>query len=114
MTEDGLDLAQAAHRIADLASRDVAIADAMRELIDWCSAQQPHDDWKSLRNLGFSAELERLRSWLDDVLSAEPPNPSVTGIYFGLFNPQYDDDDGRVATSTLLAAYTATTTGSRR
>jgi hypothetical protein len=29
---------------------------------------------------------------LDDVLSAEPPNASVTGIYFGLFNPQYDDE----------------------
>jgi hypothetical protein len=98
MTNDrDLDLAQAAHRIVDLASRDIGIADAIRELIDWCSSQQACDDWKRLRDLDFTAEMGRLRAWLDDVLSAEPPNASVTGIYFGLFNPQYDDDEGPVA-----------------
>jgi hypothetical protein len=93
MTNDGdLDLAQAARRIADLASRDMGVADAMGELVDWCSSLQPCDDWKRLRDLDFTAELARLRTWLDDVLSAEPPKDLVTGIYFGLFNPQYDDD----------------------
>src|SRR5258705_5173498 len=98
MTNDGdLDPEQAAHRIVDLASRDIDVGDAMRELIDWCSSHQPCDDWKRLRDLDFTAEVGRLRTWLDDVLSAEPPNASVTGIYFGLFNPQYDDDEGPVA-----------------
>jgi hypothetical protein len=98
MSNDGdLDLAQAARRIVDLASRDIDVADAMRELIDWCSSHQPCDDWKRFRDLDFMAELGRLGTWLDDVLSAEPPKASVTGIYFGLFNPQYDDDEGPVA-----------------
>lgn len=98
MTNEGdLDLAQAAHRIVDLASRDMDVADAMRELIDWCSSKQPSDDWKRLRDLEFTAELGRLRTWLDDLLSEEPPNASASGIFFGLFNPQYDDDEGPVA-----------------
>jgi len=98
MTNDGhLDVEQAAHRIVDLASRDTDVADAMRGLIDWCASHKPCDDWKRLRALDFTAELRRLRTWLDDVLSADPPNASVTGIYFGLFNPQYDDNEGPVA-----------------
>ncbi len=92
-----LDLAGSALQIADLAGRDIDPADAMQRLIDWCAAQRAHDDWKRLSSLDFAAELKRLERWLDNVLTTEPPASSVTGIFFGLFNPQYSDNEGTVA-----------------
>ena len=84
-----LDLAEAADRITKLVRRDLTLGAAMRELIDWCAKRRPHRDWQPLRDLDFAAELRRLRSWCHNVISEEPPDASITGIYFGLFNPTY-------------------------
>lgn len=88
-TPEKLDLAEATQRMTQLVCRKLSFSAAMRALVDWCAEQRPHPDWAPLRDVDFSAELRRLRAWLDDVLSNEPPDTTITGIYFGLFNPTY-------------------------
>ncbi|BDG04795.1 hypothetical protein [Anaeromyxobacter oryzae] len=93
MGPDGLDMDGAATLISDLAGRDLDGSTAWRQLVAWCASNRPHADWERFRTLDFDAELQRLRGWLGRVLHSAPPDPSVTGLYFGLFNPVYDDGE---------------------
>jgi hypothetical protein len=92
MEPERLDLAGAAERISELAEREIDPGTAMHELLDWCASHRPHPDWERFRALDFAADLPKLRGWLGHVLHTQPPDRSITGLYFGLYNPVYGDD----------------------
>lgn len=57
-----------------------------------CARDQPHPDWERFAALDLAADLDHLQSWLLDVFSS-PPDGEDDGIWFGLFNPVYEDGD---------------------
>ncbi len=64
-------------------------ATAMAKIIADCEAMRPHHDWSKFRELPYD-DMSDLEEWISRVLNTEPPNPSINGLWFGLFNPIYD------------------------
>jgi hypothetical protein len=71
------------------------VADGMMDLIEYCAKKKRNVVWKEIRQLNFDEDVEKLREWLVDALSAEPPANEIKAFWFGLFNPVLDD--GRVS-----------------
>lgn len=77
--------------LEDALRRELPVADGMRQVIELCERAQPHPDWAKLRALDIDADLRHLERWLHGVLAREPPAPSITGLWFGMFNPIESD-----------------------
>ena len=88
----GHDYAALIHRIDGLVKGPTPVAAAMNELIAQCAQAMPHGDWPSFAGLAFADDVDRLQSWLETLLSREPPGTEIDGLWFGLFNPIYDGD----------------------
>jgi len=69
----------------------VSVAGGYGAVIDHCRRRHPHPQWDELAALDVDADCEALDGWFVDLLDNEPPPAEVTGIYFGLFNPTYED-----------------------
>ena len=65
------------------------ISQSMERVIDECSQQSPHDDWTTLRELPYDA-IDELRDWIATPFILDPPKTALAGLWFGLFNPEYD------------------------
>ena len=66
-----------------------SIGESMRNVIDQCSSDAPHRDWQRLRDLPFD-DLDTLQEWIERALRFDPPSISLRGLWFGIFNPNYD------------------------
>jgi hypothetical protein len=86
----GLDLAEMYDWIVAELARCRPIAVSMADLIDECEASCPHPDWDRLRALPY-ADLDPLAAWLQRPFREEPSIRTLRGLWFGLFNPIYDD-----------------------
>ena len=80
------------------------VADGMSELIGYCEKKKRNVVWKEIRKLNFNEDAERLREWLVEVLSTEPPANEIKAFWFGLFNPAHDD--GRVSCCLYISGST--------
>jgi hypothetical protein len=67
------------------------VVDGMMDLIGYCEKKKRNFVWKEIRQLNFNKDVERLREWLVEVLSTEPPANEIKAFWFGLFNPMHDD-----------------------
>ena len=67
------------------------VSHGMTTLITYCEENCPSTVWQEIRKLDFECELPRLRAWLEDVLTSEPPAAEIEAYWFGLFNL---DEDG--------------------
>ncbi|HET6250759.1 MAG TPA: hypothetical protein VFE47_23925 [Tepidisphaeraceae bacterium] len=83
-----LDLAKTHGWIADELAGVGSVADSMRNVIDRCAAAAPHPDWQRFRDLPFD-DLGPLQDWIAKPLFNEPPDASLRGLWFGIFNPVY-------------------------
>lgn len=63
------------------------VRDGLTRIIDLCAASQPHNEWDRFRELPIESDLAHLQRWMSGVLSSDPPSASITGLWFGLFNP---------------------------
>lgn len=70
---------------------DQTIGDAMRAIIDECSARHPHGDWETLRALPYD-DLSSLESWIIQPFILDPPPPTLAGLWFGMFLPIIDGE----------------------
>src|SRR5262249_40732457 len=66
-----------------------SIRESMDRIIDKCEKGHPHSDWKKLRVLKYE-NLTELRRWIEIPFRIEPPKVKLAGLWFGLFNPIYD------------------------
>jgi hypothetical protein len=64
---------------------------SMDRLIDKCAKGHPHADWKKLAALPYE-NLKELSKWIEKPFRSEPSRPRLAGLWFGLFNPCYDDE----------------------
>lgn len=67
-----------------------SLADSMQRLIDQCADACPHADWQEFRKFPYD-DLSGLAQWIENVFRLEPPADSIRGLWFGLFNPCYDE-----------------------
>ena len=86
-----LDLAESFDLIQEMVRNETPVSQGMQDLIRWCSARRPHRDWGRLGRIRWEEDVQRLARWLESVLRDEPPAPTVTGLWFGIFNPVVED-----------------------
>ncbi|WP_342377155.1 hypothetical protein NVS55_37830 [Myxococcus stipitatus] len=70
---------------------DLSVSDAFQRIIRFCAPARPHPDWAALEALDVEGDLRHLQAWLETLLRTSPPPASVTGLWFGLFNPMVKD-----------------------
>ena len=68
-----------------------SISQAMSEVIDVCQKSVPHKDWERLRDLPYD-DIYLLNEWFNGLLKSDPISEDIRGLWFGLFNPIYDDE----------------------
>jgi hypothetical protein len=66
-----------------------SLTDDMSAVIDVCEQSAPHPDWHVLRKLPYN-DMTDLTEWLQSVFTEDPPEKSLAGLWFGLFNPICD------------------------
>jgi hypothetical protein len=86
-----LDLAKSYDWIMEGFAARRTVAESMSTLIDRCAATRPHQDWSKLRDLPYN-NLSALATWLEQPFRFEPPRTKLEGLWFGMFNPYYDDE----------------------
>jgi hypothetical protein len=62
------------------------ITPRMQELIDFCAAAIPHDEWARLRCIDYDTETSSHLKWFAG-LEAAAKGQSSKGVWFGLVNP---------------------------
>src|SRR5215216_5601249 len=65
----------------------------MSQLVNYCDVNFPNSLWVKIRNLDFESDITKLKSWLENVLSNEPPSQEINGFWFGLYNPVLDNGE---------------------
>lgn len=72
-------------------SKVIASATNVREglsrLLDYCQTRWPHDVWQRIKELEIRDDIEKLDTWLNQVLTEEPPQSEIKAFWFGLYNP---------------------------
>ncbi len=86
-----LDLAKSFERIKLMVTNKASVPVGMQDLICWCAERHPHKDWQRLAAIRWDEDLCRLAVWLDFVLRDQPPQRTITGLWFGLFNPVVEE-----------------------
>ena len=82
---------QAYRKIKELVRKNTPLVEGMHALLDLCQELHPSPRWRKLYHLKFEDDLLNLAFWLEALLTHEPPPKSVTGFWFGLFNPILED-----------------------
>ena len=72
--------------------QDNTISADIETVISVNESQVPHNDWQRFRKLPYD-DLTEMREWLENVLTNEPPDIELAGLWFGLFNPVYENDE---------------------
>jgi hypothetical protein len=79
--------------IAKMLTSGVTVREGMRQLIDLCARDYPDEAWNDTLAIEFEKDIENLAQWLHRMLTTEPPGDAVGTLWFGLFNPIWDDEE---------------------
>ena len=84
-----------ARMIADVASNPPPITSGMASWLDYCDNVAPECRvlWQQLRALDFDNDANDLTMWLTRLFGEEPPPKEINGLWFGLYNPVFDDGE---------------------
>lgn len=64
---------------------------AVTAVIRRCADAVPDPAWATIERIDLGASWQREQQWFVDLLRSDPPGPEVTGLWFGVFNAEYDD-----------------------
>lgn len=64
----------------------------MLSIITECESQCPHPDWSLLKKIDFNQDVASLDTWLSKAFSEASQATNFKGLWFGLFNPIYDEE----------------------
>jgi hypothetical protein len=109
-----MDRVEAFTRVAADAQRGATLEELMPVACDLCQELLPDPVWEQVRVIDWATSSAQSREWLAALLGAEPPGKSITGFWFGIFNPIYADpppsvaDLSKVATSDFYIQGSAT------
>ncbi len=85
ITRNMFDIAKSHDAVVAVLTSHATVADGMAQLIDFCADQESWRGWSALLELNFAADEERLKRWLQGVLTKEPPQKSIKAFWFGLY-----------------------------
>ena len=86
------DMAEAHRQVKAVVGRRAGVRAGMRELVSYCDGLAPIEGLAALADLDFVDDRNRLRQWLVEVLTKEPPPEWIKAFWFGLADRA--DDDG--------------------
>ncbi len=89
MSDPELDLATSYTWIVDELAQSRGVDDTMQRMIQRFQEAYPHPDWDELAGLPYE-DVADLQDWLYKQFQLYPPKKSLAGLWFGLFNPIYD------------------------
>jgi hypothetical protein len=98
------DIDSAFDLIEELTNLQIDTKTRMTKLIDYCESTIPSPLWSSIRKLDFEGDTDRLRNWLETVLSSESPSENINGYWLGIFNPLLAD--GQVSCDLYISGST--------
>ena len=81
-------------QIQAVVASDCDVQDGMSRVLDFCSAEVPHPQWDVFRDpryLDYDYDLAYLTGRVERIFDDEPPDDEIDGLWFGLFNPYYED-----------------------
>jgi hypothetical protein len=81
------DIAKAADYTEQIVKSASSVGAGMSQLLGYCESNLPNSVWANIRQLDFEGDTAKLRTWLEKVLSSEPPSAEINVFWFGLFNP---------------------------
>lgn len=84
-----LDLASSYNWIICELAESRGIGETMQRMIGRCREACPHPDWNELARLTYEDTAD-LQDWLYRQFQLYPPRKPLAGLWFGLFNPIYD------------------------
>lgn len=96
-----MDLADYYTRLGKLVLGGVPPDEGVLGLIDHALRLRAGLDGDQLRSAPWATDAEGVRRWLLAIFQHEPPPPSVSGLWFGLFTGVFDD--GSVGTVLALS-----------
>ena len=91
---DPVDRAGAMRTVVELARRGSAASVLMTTAIDLCRSISDGAVWEQIAAIDWNSDREHCRRWILALLDAETPGPSITGLWFGIFNPMRDGNVG--------------------
>lgn len=65
---------------------NASITERMQLVIDECSRQRPHPDWKLFELIDFESDAEAIHDWLPAAFEEQGQEITVRGLWFGLVN----------------------------
>ena len=74
---------------------DCTVQQGMSQVIDFCSAAIPDPQWDVFRDpryLDYEYDLPYLSGRFERIFGTEPPPDEIDGLWFGVFNPYYEDE----------------------
>jgi hypothetical protein len=78
---------------------DQTAAEALASVVDYCAHVHKSLDWKKLRALDIDSDITSVATEVASELKARPIPAKLDGLYFGLFNPIIETDDGKKLTT---------------
>jgi hypothetical protein len=73
-------------KIIEVTDADASITQRMLVVIEECSRQKPHPDWKMFEHINFEADAAAIQNWLSSAFDTQEPESAVRGLWFGLVN----------------------------
>jgi hypothetical protein len=65
---------------------DTGVEEGMRRLAAYCQVKHPSPVWGEILALDIRSDIRALRSWLEEVMVEEPPDPRIEALWFGLYD----------------------------
>ena len=63
------------------------VKQVVHQAVALCRQVAPHVGWDRYTNLDWDQDSRQARDWLGALLREDPPDPTISGFWFGLFNP---------------------------
>lgn len=64
---------------------------ALQAIVDRCAGEAPDPCWDTIGRIDFDAAWRAEEGWFEELLASEPPAREINGLWFGIFNPVYDE-----------------------
>ena len=87
-----MDRADAIRAVAEMVKGGAGVAEIMPKAIDLCQEIEASESWRQVRAIDWTGSLVESQIWFTGLLGASPPPPSITGFWFGIFNPIRTDE----------------------
>lgn len=76
--------------VAALVKTGAGVQGVVPYAIAICREVQPEAEWDRYAHLDWQGDIGRARDWFGSLLRDDPPGPTITGFWFGIFNPLVD------------------------